>query len=217
MIGYGDVVVPDGCAEDACAVVVVCPCDDCLAVALHAASNDFGVREHLHVVVKFLPLSRPVFDALGDERYVFLKLNFNRLLRAVAGGLQADVLEPPSVFGTRLDRFAEVAGAVRVHGTVEVDAGDTLAMRREHAGDGVRVADPGRAFVVDDDVVALGIVRFSKNRQRRFGAFVVGMRLIDDDVDPPLEALLEGILLLGVIVATAAGDQQRTQRLVCGV
>ena len=135
----------------------------------------------------------------------------------MAGGLQADVLEPLGIVGTRLDRFAEVAGAVRVHGTVEVDTGDTLAMRREHAGDGVRVADPGRAFVVDDDVVALRVARFSKNGQRRLSAFVVGMRLIDDNVDPSLETLLEDVLLLGVIVAASAGYQQGTQRVVRSV
>ena len=209
--------MPDGCAEDACAIVVVCPCDDRLAVALHAAGDNLGIREHLHVVIKFLPLGRPIFDALGDVRDVLLKLNLDRLLRAVAGGLQADVLEPLCVVGSGLNRLAEVTGAVRVHGAVEIDAWDTLAMRCEHASDGVRVTDAGRALIVNDDVVPLGVVRFSKNGQRRFGAFVVGMRLIDDDVDPPLEALLEDILLLGVIVATAAGDQQRTQRLICGV
>ena len=209
--------MPDGCAEDACAIVVVCPCDDRLAVALHAAGDNLGIREHLHVVIKFFPLGRPIFNVFGDVRDVILKLNLDRLLRAVAGGLQADVLEPLCVVGSGLDRLAEVTRAVRVHGAVEIDAGDTLAMRREHAGDGVRVIDAGRALIVNDDVVPLGVVRFSKNGQRRFGAFVVGMRLIDDDVDPPLEALLEDILLLGVIVATAAGDQQRTKRLVCGV
>ena len=59
-------------------------------------------------------------------------------------------------------------------------------MRGEYACDDFRVIDPGGALVVYDDIVALGVVRFTENRQRWFGAFVIGMRLVDDDVDPSL-------------------------------
>ena len=39
--------------------------------------------------------------------------------------------------------------------------------------------------------------------------------MVDDDIDPPFEALLKDVLLLRVIVAATACDQQRAQRLWC--
>ena len=95
---------------------------------------------------------------------------------------------------------------------MEVYAGDAVAVRRKYAGDDLGVSLGGGAFVVDDDVVALGVVGVAKDGQRRVGAFVGRMHVIDNDVDPRFESLLEQVFLRGVIVTATAGDQQCTQR-----
>lgn len=201
-------------AEDADTVVVVRPGDDRLAFALRAAGDDLRAGEHLHVVVEFLVSGRPVFDALGDVRHVVLERDRDRLFRAVAGGLNADVFVPLCVRRSGLHRLAEVTRAVRVHGAVEIHGGDAVAVRRQHAGDDLRVGLGGRAFIVDDDVVALGIVRIAEDGQRRVGALVSRVQLVDNDVEPRLEALLEQVFLRGVVVAATAGDQQGAQRFL---
>ena len=204
----------DGGAEDAGAVVVARPRDDRLAFALRAARDDLRAGKQLHVVVKLLVTGRPVIDALGEVRDVVLERDLDRFLWTVAGGLHADVLIPLGVGRAGLHWFAEVAEAVGVHGAVEVHAGDALAVRCEHAGDDLRVGLVGGAFVVDHHVVALGVVGVAEDGQRRVGAFVWRVHVIDNDVDPRLEPLLEQVFLLGVIVAATTGDQQCTQRFL---
>ena len=100
-----------------------------------------------------------------------------------------------------------------MHAAVEVDTRQTVAMRLEHRLDLRRIADIRRTFIVDDEVIACGVISIPEDGQRRMGAGVVGVNLIDDDVRTLLDALLEDLLLFGVIVAAAAGNQQDPKRL----
>ena len=148
----------DGSAEHTGAFVVICPRNDSLAFALCAARNDLGGGEHLYVVVEFLVSGRPVFDSLGDERHVVLKRDRDRLFRAVAGGLQTNEFVPLRVGGSGLHRLAKVTKAVRVHRAMEVYCGDAVAVRCQYAGNDLGIGLRGGAFVVNDDIISLGIV-----------------------------------------------------------
>ena len=66
---------------------------------------------------------------------------------------------------------------------------------------------------MNHQVVPLRVVRVAIDRQRRLGALIRRMNVVDLDVDPPLKSLLKDVLLLRVIVAATAGDQQHAQRL----
>ena len=93
-------------------------------------------------------------------------------LRAVAAGLQAEVVEPKRVRRAGRDGIVGIADAITVHAAVEIHAGDAVAMGLEDALDHGGVIDVGGAFVVDDHVVALGVVGVAVNRQRRVRAAI---------------------------------------------
>ena len=86
-------------------------------------------------------------------------------------------------------------------------------MRLEDAVDEVQVLHVGAALVVDDHVEALGPVRFLVDGVEVLGAGVgvVGDRPLD--VGPAGDALGEEVLLLGIVVAAAAEDEQGANRL----
>ena len=81
-------------------------------------------------------------------------------------------------------------------------------MGLEDAFDLGLLVDVGAAFVVDDKVVAFGVIGIADNRERRFGGFVVGVDLIDGDVDAGFEACFEDVFLFAVFVAATAGDEK---------
>ena len=85
-------------------------------------------------------------------------------------------------------------------------------MRRKHGGDDGGITHVGGAFVVDDDIVACGVIGMTKDGQRRLGGFVVRVDLGDFDIGAGLEALLQDVLLLRVVMAATAGDEQHAQR-----
>jgi hypothetical protein len=80
------------------------------------------------------------------------------------------------------------------------------------------------AFVVDDDVEAAGVLRIAVDGELRargvglaVGADLVigGVDDFDADVGALLEALFQDVLLRGVVVAAAAGDEEDFQRRGC--
>ena len=200
-------------AEDAGAVIFIGPGHHRLGVALRAARHHLGAGHHLNVVVQLLIFGGPILQPLGDERHVVFKRNVNRPLRTVPAGLQANVLKPCAIRRTFLHRRAEIAEPIRVHRAMKVYARNALLVRRQHTGDHLRVTDTRRAFVVDHEIVALGVIGIAVNGDRRLRAFVRRMRVIDLDVDPALQPLFQDVLLVRIIMAATAGDQQRPQRL----
>ena len=95
---------------------------------------------------------------------------------------------------------------------MEIHTRDALLVRSEHAGDHLGITDARRAFVMDHEVVALCIIGVAVNRNRWLSAFIRRMCMIDLDINPALEPLLQDVLLLCVIMAATARDKQRPQR-----
>ena len=91
-------------------------------------------------------------------------------------------------------------------------AGHAVAVRLQDAVDDVQVLDIRRAFIVDDHVVALGPFRVGINRVEVHGGLVGVVGDGPFDVGPGRDALGEDVLLLGVVVAAAAEDQQGLDR-----
>ena len=221
-VGNGLVVVAEGGAEDARLAVLINPRDDrldgllaavLLLEQLLAAHQRRGGGEDFDVVVKLLLNGRPLGQAAHDGMVLRQRGELNRLLRAVAGGLETEEVKPQRVGRTGHDGLADVADAVAVHRAVEVHGGDAGAVRGKdvvHVGDILHV---GGALVVDDDVVALGPVRLLIRRERRLRAAVEGMHRVHLDVRAGFEALLEDEVLHGVVVAAAAGEEQHAQGL----
>ncbi len=118
------------------------------------------------------------------------------LLRAVRGGLDAEVLEP------RIRARAEA-----VHGAVQMHGGDGL-MHIQDALHQRHVLHAGGALVMDDDVVALGPVRIVIERQRRHDGLVIRPHHIHLHIRPCLDALAQDHMLLGIIMTAAPGDEE---------
>ncbi len=209
----GLVAVADGGAEQGrVALAEVGPGDKEVTLALLAARQRAGADEHLDVVVEFLVDRGPIRQPLGDGATRVNEADRDGKLRAVAAGLQAEVFEPKPVRCAQRDGIVGVADAIAVHATVEIHAGDAVAVRLEDTLDHGWVIDVGGAFVMDDQVVALGVIGVAVDRQ---GWVRAAIRNIDDvhhRVGPRLDALLQDVFLLRVIVATAAGDQQDLER-----
>ena len=221
-VGDGVVVVADGAAEDAGVAILVYPGDDRLDGALGAvllleqllaAHERRGGGEDFDVVVKLLADGGPLGLALHDGMVLRERGELNRLLRAVAGGLKAEEVEPQRVGRTGHDGLADVADAVAVHRAVEVHGGDAGAVRGEDVVHVGHVLHVGAALVVDDDVVALGPIGLCVGREGGLRAAVEGMNRVHLDMRAGFEALLEDEMLHGVVVAAAAGEEQHAERL----
>lgn len=156
---------------------------------------------HFGVVVKFFFDRRPVLQALGDGMIGIGELNFDRLLRAMAGGQQPQVPRP---------RVGAIAKAV--HRAVQVNRRDLFMDRQDPSGDGdVFVA--GRAFIVNDHIVTASPSRFVVKRQRRIGASIAGPVHVNLDIRAGLDAIGDRFGLAFVVMATTTGDQERFDRL----
>jgi hypothetical protein len=81
-------------------------------------------------------------------------------------------------------------------------------MGLEDATDNSLIANAGGAFIVNDQVETLCVLRISIDGEGRLYALVVGVHLDDLGVKTFFDALFEDVLLLGVIVATAARDEE---------
>ena len=213
------IVVAERRAKDACLPrpVLVHPRDDevldFVANILRPSRNGPRGVEQFEIVVQLLVDRGPVLqrlrkqtsraaEALHDRMLRGDEGDVDRLLRPVAGGLHAEELEP--VVRSR---------PVAVHRAVEVDCRNTALVGVEDVLNVGQLLHIRRAFVVDDDVVALRPVRVVVDVEPRLGAFV---GRVDDrhlDHHAGLDPLFEDLLLLGVIVAAAAENEHCLQRL----
>src|SRR5581483_2195317 len=220
----GFVVMTDGCAEDAgfLGTVFISPGDDIIVGFLTAVAlfdGLFTVRdwpggfENVDVVVVLFMDRRPIIQTPGDRAFLVGKRDGDWLLRTVAAGLQAEVFEPKAVRRAGCDGAVWVADAIAVHRAVQVDARDAVAVRFEHAFDKRGIGDVRGAFVMNHEVVAIGVIRMAQDGQRRMCAGIIGVDLIDDYICARFDALLEDVLLLRVVMAATAGNEQHTQRL----
>ena len=222
-VRHGFVVVADGGGEDAGFVLIgVDPGHHEIIGALwfagfvldhlRAVRQCVGGGKHLDVVVMFFVDGGPVGQPGVDGMRGVGEVDGDGFLRTVPAGLQAEVFVPMGVFGGDGQGFGEIAEAVAVHGAMEVHAGNAGAVRREHALNHRRVLDIRRAFIVDHHIVALGVIGMAVDGQGGMGIAISHIDDIHGHIRAGFEALLEDVLLLGVIVAAAAGDEQGLER-----
>ncbi len=91
---------------------------------------------------------------------------------------------------------------------MDQDGGHTLLVWTQDAVDKVRVFDVSEAFVVDDDVEAVGPVRVVVEGNFGIGGGSALVHDGPDDVGASGDSLCQDQLLSVVFVAAATGDQQ---------
>ena len=183
---------------------------------LLGAGGESLTSEHLNVVVEFFVDGGPISQALHDRVLLIGEDDADGLLRAVAGGLQAEHFEPAGVIGAGLDGLAELAPAVAVHGAMEVHGREAILVGVDDIGDVGAIIDAGGALVVDDHVEVLapiGVLKDFKDRLSGLGRIVGDL---DGGVNAGFDTLLQDFLLVGVIVAAAAGDDEDAEGLLHG-
>ena len=99
-----------------------------------------------------------------------------------------------------------------MHGAVEVHAGQAGHVRREDVLHHRGIGDVGGAFVVDDEIVALGVVGIGVGGKHGTRGFVGRVHVLDHNVGAGFEAVFENVLLRGVVVAATAGDEENAER-----
>ena len=199
-LGHGFVVVADGRAEHAGLAVFVGP-NACLRLVVGLAfrlPQSRRRRPELDRVIKF-PLGRhkPRPEAFHDGMLGFEILDRVGIMRPVAGRLHADELEP--FVGAR---------AVAVHRAVNQNRGHAFAVRFEDSLHPFHVGHVGKAFVVHDDIEALGPIRIVIQRNLGVGCLAALLHDGPFHVGPRRDAFAEDQLLPVVIVAAAARHQQ---------
>ena len=141
------------------------------------------------------------------------KANRDGFLGAVTAGLNPKVVEPEIVVGARFCRHPMVAYPVTVHSAVEVHARNTISVRCEHIIENGHIGHPSSTFVVNDNVVALGVVGVAVDSERRAVARVVRVYLVNHNIGPSFETFLDNILLRRIRMATTAGNQKHLEGL----
>ena len=167
----------------------------------------------MDIVVELLVHGGPVTKALYDGVVPVGEGNRNRLLGSMATGLNPEIVEPIAMRSSRSNRIIGIPDSVRVHRTVKIHSRQTIAMWLQHGLDRSWIVDVGPAFIVNDQVIALRIIRVAQDLKRGFCAPVGRMDLIDGDIRPGLEPLLQYFLLIGVVVTASPGDEQDTEGL----
>src|SRR5688500_1792519 len=97
-----------------------------------------------------------------------------------------------------------------MHRAMEVYGGDFF-VRVQNVPDVLHLFYVRRTLVVNDDVITFGPVGLLINVEASFGGGVRGMDLVDLQVRARFESLLEQVLLLSVVMAASACDQQRSE------
>ena len=183
---------------------------------LHARSDGFAC-EDLDVVVKLFVDRRPVFEALGDGVCFVGEGDGNGLFWAVRRGLQPEHFIPSGIVGTGGDGFAEIAGAVAVHGTVKVHGGFTGLVCSEDGTDVGGIGDVSAALVVDDDVEVFVPILGLVDLKGGLGALVGIVGDIDNSIEACLDSFFENDALLVVFMAAATSDDKDAQGFDGGV
>jgi len=99
-----------------------------------------------------------------------------------------------------------VASAVAVHGTVKIDAGNTVSVRSEDAFNRFNVGHRCSAFVVDHHVITLCVVGISVDGEWRVGGGIVCVDLSYDGMCPRFDPFFKDTFLTSVCVTATAGD-----------
>ena len=209
LVGPGDDGVGFGGRGDLALLVLL------LRDLLVAGGEGLGAQD-LDVVVELFVDGGPIREAGGDRVGLVGEADGDRLLRAVAGGLQAEHLVPAGVVVAGLHGLLEIAPAVAVHGAVEVHGGQAVLMGVHDIGDIGLVGDVGGALIVDDHVEVLAPVRVLEEFEERLGGLGRVVGDFDHGVHAGFDALLQDFFLRGVIVAAAAGDDEDAQGLLLG-
>ena len=215
--------MPDGGAENArFAHVQVCPRHNGFhfllgAVlgfdGLFAAQDGLGGIEHTHVVVQLLFDGRPIGQIFGKCVVGFKMGDADGLLWSVAAGLEPKIFKPPTVRCSERHRLIRSTNPVAMHGAVQIHAGDSFAMRLEDSLNGGLFVNAGGTLIMDYEIKALGVVWVAIDSERWLSALVVGVNLSHLCVETLFDALFEDILLRGVIVTAASGDEENSERL----
>ena len=158
-----------------------------------------GARPDLVDGVKLFVAGSPDGGKALHDGVVWDKVfDLEGLLRAVAAGGDAEAFTP----------FVGLERSEGVHGAMDHDGGHARAVGGDDLLDESFVADVGEAFVMNDDVVALGPARGREDADLMVGG---GAAFVDDG---PLHAgagahAFGDDLFLGLVVMTAAaGDQE---------
>ena len=167
----------------------------------------------LDIVIQLLFHGRPIIQALRNRAFLRSVTNRDGLLRAVTARLEAEIVEPQRLGRARSLRLIRVAHAITVHRAVQVHAWDAVHVRLQDGFDDFDVFNIGCAFVMYHHVPFCAVFRVRQNtkRQRR-SSRIVGMDLCNLRINALFDAFLQNVLLLTVIMAATASDEQNLQR-----
>lgn len=146
--GHRFAVMSDGGGEDFGPAVIVGPDADLrFVIVLASGGSEWcgGVEDFCGVVEFAFGYDEAFSEARHDGVCRLQVVDGIRVMRAVSGGLHPAEFEP-----------AVVSDAVAVHGAVDEDGGDALLVWSQDAIDKVAVFHVGKAFIVNDDVEAIG-------------------------------------------------------------
>src|SRR5205085_3240012 len=205
----GRAVVPDCGAEDAGLFwpIFIRPDHDesiGLLAAVPLLDDLFAARDWMsgiqntHIIVEFFLYRGPISHSFCDRDALIDKADGDWLLWSVAARLDAQIFKPVTVRSPERDRCIGIADAIAMHRAVKINARNAVAMRLEHAFHYFRIGDICAAFVMDHEIVAFRVIRISQDGQRRMGAGVVSVNLIESQTRPLFEALLQDIFLLPI-------------------
>ncbi len=204
-LGHGLVVVANGGGEDLAITVAVGPDADLGLVVAPAV----GLPEHRGAVKD---LDRVVELSLGRDKLAakpfhdgMRRLNVidrKRIVRTMSGRLHADKLKP-----------LVVSCAIAVHGAVDQQRRQALAMRADDVVDEILVLDRGKALVVHHDIKALGPVTVLVQRYLRIRGAPSLAGDGPDHVGPGGDTSCQDQLLAVVVMTAPARDKQGLDRL----
>src|SRR6185437_8062181 len=96
----------------------------------------------------------------------------------MAAGLQAEIFEPITMRSAQSDGCVRIADSVTVHGAMEVDPRNAIAMRLEHPFYNLGIGNVRAALIVDDEIIPFGIIGMTEDCERGMRGLVVRMDLV---------------------------------------
>lgn len=219
----GRVIVAESCVEDAGFIgsEFIGPSDDSVidaglvARVLFAVGEGFGggpsfeiAFQAVNVVVELFIDGSPIAQSFDNRVILRGVSDGDGLLRAMAGRLEAEQVEPLRLRSIRAHGLLEIAAAIGMHGAVQIDGGNAIAMGIDDVVDRFGVGDVSGAFIVDHDIVLFRPVGILINRELRPRRAIGGVFDGDFTMNARLNAFCEQKLLFAVVVAATADDEQ---------
>ena len=217
------IVVAEGGVKNASFVgsELIRPSDHCMIYPRLITGVLFAVGERLgagpsfeiafkamDVVVEFLIDGGPIAQAF-DNGVIFRSVSdSNGLLRAMARRLEAEQVKPLRFRGIGAHGLLEVTAAIGMHGAVQIDSGNTIAMGVDDVIDRFGIGDVSGAFIVDHDIIFFCPVGILINGELRSSRAICRVFNGDLAVNARLNAFCEQKLLFAVVVAATADDEQ---------